>query len=298
MRNALLIDAEPAEYHWAPTAIPDDFRADRGAVGRVFAESVGRNFLAAPGDDWETALRIGRHLLQAVDSSTAGRPIQSSLENSYRRIVEGGEGYCGDFADVFTALATAAGLFSRPWAFSFEGFGGRGHIFNEVWDGQSGSWRMIDVFNNFYPTDSAGQPLSAIAFRTALERGAVVELMPIDPHVRPGFVQPERAIAYYRRGLPEWYLWWGNNVFEYDSHPAVRIFGGVSRSLEQLAAIAVGVHPRIRVLQMPENVEQRAAMSRLAAHLKLLAIGFPLALLSAAFCLWRARRAVHMSALG
>src|SRR5690606_37056993 len=98
-----------------------------------------------PGDDWRTALRIGSHLLQGVISNRgSGGPIQGSLSETLRRITERGDGYCGDYVDAFTALATEAGLFTRSWAFSFDGFGGHGHIFNEIWDRQAGTWRMID----------------------------------------------------------------------------------------------------------------------------------------------------------
>jgi hypothetical protein len=291
MRNALLMDPQPAVHDWTPATVPTDFKTDHGRVEPLFAEAVARYDLAVPGDDWETALRIGRHLLGATTPATAGHPIQSDLEDTYRRIIARGEGYCGDFADVFTGLATAAGVFSRPWAFSFEGFGGRGHIFNEVWDRRTGAWLMIDVFQNYYAAGPDDRPLSATAFREALANGATVRLLPVEPRSRPGFVRPEKAFDYYRRGLPEWYLWWGNNVLEADSEPVVRVFGSVSRSLEQLAAIAVGVHPRIRVLQTPENAPQRAAMSRLATHLHVVAVALPLALLAAAFCFWRSRRA-------
>lgn len=289
LRNALLLDSTPATFDWTPSTIPSDFRTNHHPVDPLFAEAVQRHSLSAPDDDWETALRIGRHLLRAVGQPTAGGAIQSDLRDTYLRITERGEGYCGDFADVFTGLAAAAGLFSRPWAFSFEGFGGRGHIFNEVWDRRSGSWRMIDVFNNFYPVDSAGHALSAIELRTALERGTVVELVPIEPLVRPGFVQPERGIAYYRRGLREWYLWWGNNVFQYDANAFVRGLSGISRSLEQLAGIAAGVHPRIRVLQTPDNSVQLAKLQRLGTHLKILAVAIPITVLVTLLCVWRRR---------
>src|SRR3712207_6947241 len=49
-----------------------------------------------------------------------------SLEPTYEVIRNTGRGYCGDYADVYTALALAAGLSVRSWAFSFDGFGGRG----------------------------------------------------------------------------------------------------------------------------------------------------------------------------
>ncbi len=284
MRNALLLDPEPADYDWAPGTKPADFKVDPRGSSALFSEIVRRHALVVPGDDWGTAIRIGRHLLSALNRPSATQPIQSDLRETYRRIVDLGQGYCGDFADVFTGLATAAGLFTRPWAFSFDGFGGRGHIFNEVWDRQAQSWRMIDVFYNQYPVDRNGGALSASAFREALANGEAIHLVPVDPGARPGFIDRQKAIAYYRRGLSEGYMWWGNNVFEYDENLAVRLFGAVSRSTEQLAGIAVGVHPRIRILHAPENAAQREAMNRLGIQLRFIALGLPLALFSAVAC--------------
>ena len=195
------------------------------------------------------------------DGRRSGGPIQADLTDTYTRITQRGEGYCGDYADSFTGFATAAGVFSRPWAFSFDGFGGHGHIFNEIWDSQNARWIMIDVFNNFYVTDASGQPLSAMAFRAALQAGATdIKLVPVDPMARPGFKLEDKAIDYYRRGLPEWYMWWGNNVFEYDQAPLVRMLGGVHRAAEQLGGVASGVHPEIRILATEQNLAQRERM--------------------------------------
>ncbi|WP_341647595.1 hypothetical protein [Thauera humireducens] len=105
---------------------------------------------------------------------------------------------------------------------------------------------MIDVFNNFYVVDARGEPLSAMAFRAALQVGASdIRLVPVDPLARPGFKLDEKALDYYRRGLPEG-TWWGNNVFEYDQAPPVQALGRVHRAAEQLGGIATGVHPGIR----------------------------------------------------
>lgn len=269
MRNALLLQSAPAAYDWTPGAVPADFARETAAPLPLYADIVARNQLKVEGDDWATALAIGRHLLP--DGRRSGGPIQADLTDTYTRITQQGEGYCGDYADSFTGFATAAGVFSRPWAFSFDGFGGRGHIFNEIWDSQHARWVMIDVFNNFYVTDASGQPLSAMAFRAALQAGATdLKLVPVDPMARPGFKYEDKAIDYYRRGLPEWYMWWGNNVFEYDQAPLVRALGGVHRAVEQLGGVAAGVHPGIRILATEQNQAQREAIESL--RMRLLAV--------------------------
>ncbi len=262
MRNALLLQSEPAVHDWTPASVPAGFAVETAAPLPLYADTIARNRLKVEGDDWATALAIGRHLLP--DGRRTGGPIQADLTDTYTRITQRGEGYCGDYADSFTGFATAAGLFSRPWAFSFDGFGGRGHIFNEIWDSQKARWIMIDVFNNFYVTDASGQPLSAMAFRAALQGDVIdVRLVPVDPMARPGFKLDDKAIDYYRRGLPEWYMWWGNNVFEYDQAPLVRALGGVHRAVEQLGGVASGVHPGIRILATEQNAELREAMQSL-----------------------------------
>lgn len=287
MRNALLLQSEPAAHDWSPASAPASFAVETGAPTPLYADVVARNGLRVEGDDWATTLNIGQHLL--VEGQRSGRAIQSDLEQTYRRITERGEGYCGDFADSFTGLATAAGVFSRPWAFSFDGYGGRGHIFNEIWDRRSGRWIMIDVFNNFYVVDRSGQPLSAMAFRSALlTDAAAVRLVPVKASARPGFVREDRALAYYRRGLPEWYMWWGNNVFEYDRAPLVQALGQTHRALEQLGGIAAGVHPPIRILETADNLPQREAMAWLRASLFAILV---LALISfACLLIWLALR--------
>lgn len=258
MRNALLLDIEPANPDWSPASVPASFARETAAPIPLYADAVARHSLRVEDDDWATALKIGQHLL--VDGRRTGGAIQADLEQTYLRITGKGEGYCGDFADSFTGLATAAGVFSRPWAFSFDGFGGHGHIFNEIWDSHNARWVMIDVHNNFYVVDGDDHPLSAMAFREALASGAEVRLVPVKPTANPGFRFDEKAIEYYRRGLPEWYMWWGNNVFEYDQAPLVRALGSAHRALEQLGGVAAGVYPAIRILETPENAEQRESM--------------------------------------
>lgn len=297
MRNALLLDSQPAVHDWVPQRPPAEFRVDSGA-DRFFAELVSAHALVVPGDDWATVRRIASHLLGRGERS--GGAIQANLQDTYRRIVAGGEGYCGDFADVVTAIATAAGIPSRSWAFSFDGFGGRGHIFNEIWDRGSARWKMIDVFNNLVALDESGEPFSAIGLRGAIESGRQVAFVPIEPEARPGFRRESVALDYYRRGLPEWYLWWGSNVFEYDANPVVRVAAPFGRSLEQLAGIAAGVHPRIRILSVPANEAQRAAIERLGTQLRFIAVAFPVAFVGALGCAvvgFGRRRAVRSEAM-
>lgn len=273
VRNALLYEPVSANADWTPAAPPAGFLLERISPPEAFRRIVDENRLFVDGNDWETALRIGRHLVHRADDSGRSGPIQADLLQSYRRITDTGDGYCGDYVDVFTALATTAGVFARSWAFSFDGYGGHGHVFNEIWDRQAGRWRMIDVFNNYFVIDGAGEPLSALQFRQALLDGGAVRWQPVDASARPGFKYAEKALDYYRRGAAEWYLWWGNNVFEFEGSRLVEVASAAGRPAEQLAAIVAGVHPGIRAIHEPRNEESRTRLLWVRYHLLLVAVG-------------------------
>lgn len=277
IRNALLLDATPAQPDWTPANPPAGFKVERAPPTAMYAGAVQRHRLQVPGDDWASALAIGRHLLSGP--RLAGPPIQSGLDESYRRIVSEGHGYCGDFADVFTGLANAAGVFSRPWAFSFDGFGGHGHILNEIWDRGLQRWIAIDVFHNVFFQDPQGRALSALELKSALVEGAPLTLARIRPGVFTGYDDDARLLAYYRRGAGEWYRWRGNNVFERDQAPLVRWAAHLGRAPEQLAGIVSGVYPSIRLLHEDNNAAARSEMLRLRTMLLSLVVLGPLSLM-------------------
>lgn len=288
LRNALLYSSEPASYDWTPTTTPADFTIETHDPNRLYADTIKQHDLVVSGDDWATTLKIARHLLNP--DLTRGSAIQSDLDDTYTRITNSGEGYCGDYADTFTGLANAAGVFSRPWAFSFDGFGGHGHIFNEIWDRQQQRWIMLDVFNNVYFTDPSGKPLSAMQLRGALfdAEGDEPRVVPVNPLAHPGYIHEHKLFEFYRRGLPEWYMWWGNNVFEYDHSKLVRALGNVHRSVEQLGAIVAGVAPAIKVIETPRNLAQRNALQSLRLRLLFIVVSGVLALVF--LLIWMGKR--------
>lgn len=268
MRNALvLIDESSTGFEWTPLNVPPSFLQERGPADPFFVDVADRLGLAALPDDWARALTISRHLLGSSPVLLGGA-VKSDLRGTYRRIVGSGEGYCGDFVDVFMAIALAAGMPVRSWAFSFDGFGGDGHIWPEIWNRQLGRWQLVDIFNNYYYFETVGVPLSALEFRQALlSNSPQLKLAPLYPGARVGWSIEEKAWRYYRRGLPEWYMWWGNNVFTYDRALLVRTFSGVSRSLEQLGGIAQGVFPPVKLMVTEANRDQASALWRLRFHL-------------------------------
>lgn len=268
MRNALvLVDQSSDGFDWTPASVPSSFLQERGPVDPFFVDVADRLGLAELPDDWARALAISRHLLGSSPVLLGGA-LKLDLRRTYRRIVTTGEGYCGDFVDVFMAIALAAGMPVRSWAFSFDGFGGDGHVWPEIWNRQLGRWQLVGIFNNSYFFETPGVPLSALEFRQAmLSNSPRLKLAPLFPGARVGWSIEEKAWRYYRRGLPEWYMWWGNNVFTYDRALLVRTFSGVSRSLEQLGGIAQGVFPPVKLMVTEVNRNQASALWRLRFHL-------------------------------
>jgi transglutaminase-like putative cysteine protease len=166
-RNALTYNVATAEsFAWTPAAWPADFLRDEGPPDPYFAAAVRSLNLEALPTDWDRAVAIAAHLLGSQPKLTGG-PIQSDLRDTHRRIVERGEGYCADFVRVFQAMAGAAGVPVRAWAFSFDGFGGHGHVWPEIWNRQVGAWQLLDVFDNYRFVDD-GRTLSALQLREAL----------------------------------------------------------------------------------------------------------------------------------
>ena len=290
LRNAFLIErGTAADFAWTPATRPADFRWERDAPSARLAGAAA-SALATERRPFEGGLLIAAHLL--ANARDRG-PIQASLDETYDRITRDGYGYCADFTDVYLALAHAAGIPARQWAFSFDGFGGQGHAFIEVFDASRGKWLMIDVYNNFYPLDRpGGEPMSALEFRARLLDRASLHLERISD-ARLGYPVAEKAIDYYRRGASEWYLWWGNDVYTYDRDPAVRAAARLGRPVEQLVAVAVDRYPHFRVLDVETNarkIEHMAAIRRKLQAAALAGFAFLVSAILAGVMWWRATR--------
>jgi len=297
LRNALVFDEAPrGAFDFDPARWPADFLLDHRPPEAYFMAVAKPLELAALPDDWSRALAISRHLLTGRPRLTGGA-IQAPLQETHRRIVQQGEGYCADFIRVFQALAATAGMPMRAWAFSFDGYGGHGHIVVEIWNRQLQRWQMLDVFNNVYYRGSDGLPLAALEVRDGFLRDATsMTSQPLVSEARPGFRFEDKLRQYYQRGLQEWYLWWGNNPFDYEDAEAVRWLYPASRPLAQLGGIAQGVQPRAVALVSDANAGQRAQMNRLSWQLRIVA---GLMLLAFAVLVWQGlrRRAQRTAAL-
>lgn len=272
LRHALQLSSQPLDARWPGLpAMPEGFLTDSPPYPEPFVAFVRQHEGDEP-EVWMRSTRLAAALIPDRGLRRQGA-IQSSMTATLHRIQEYGEGYCGDYADVFAGLATVAGIASRRWSFSFDGFGGHGHIFNEVWDPVRASWLMLDLQHNFYPADQAGQPISALEFRQLLQSEQSVNLRLIDEAASFGFLTEQAARDYYRRGLNGWYMTWGNNLFEQDRLLLARWLAPVHRALEQLAAITSGRVPEIRLMQSEHNEAQVRRMQHLKMRLQVIVIG-------------------------
>jgi hypothetical protein len=260
VRNALLArEGAIDDFEWKPANPPPEFQKEDRPASRAFADAITRLELGSCPTDWDRALRIAGHLTAYAQDLG---PIHADLETTYTRI-RAGHGYCADFVKVFLGLAHAAGLGVRQWAFAFDGFGGHGHTVVEIFDPPRGKWLFVDVYNNFHACDGAtGEPLGALEFRDALLRGTrAISIKPNGPG-RAGFPLEHKLFAYYRSGLHQWYLIFGNAVFSYEAHPIVGRTSRLSVAMGQIVATIFGVRPSIRLLVTREN---EAAVQELAA---------------------------------
>jgi hypothetical protein len=258
IRNGLVAElAQPEDFTWTPDTTPATFKQNqlppsasyRAAAQAIISESPG----PAP-QGLSLAIAMSRHLMSAP--KRVGGPIQSSLDDTYRRITQKGQGYCADFTRVFSGLAVAAGLPVRTWSISFESFGA-GHSFNEIYDAALGKWVMVDPFHSIYFVDQeTGTPLSVLELhdRIVLSGAGGVSIRPIVAGAMP-FASDALALDYYRRGFKQLALVWGNNVFDYDESAAIRTAARASRHVERAVAIGTGMYPELMIY--PEGRSNR-----------------------------------------
>jgi hypothetical protein len=258
VRNAFLMRRGRREhFNWTPTETPQGFRQERRKAPGVIEEAVSAAGVRDEDNDWQRALRLVEMLVRHARYEGG---IRADLATTFEGIVAG-HGYCADYVRVYLAAAVEVGLFCRQWAFSFDGFGGHGHTFVEVYDRQRAAWAFLDVHNNVYAVlAGTAAPVDALALHDAL-LGAPesIEFRQAAPG-RLGFPHFEKLLDYYRRGAEHWYLWWGNDVVTREQGGMARGLRLISGRLSHLAGSILGSLPPLVVLATPEN---EAAIARM-----------------------------------
>jgi len=260
VRNAFLLRRGDAkDFAWTPKDVPADYRVERRrAPEAIHAAAVAVQTSTPRSDDWQLARGLVTMLVKNWKSDSA---IQADLATTYDGIVAG-SGYCADYVRVYLAAAVAVGLFCRQWAFSFDGFGGHGHTFVEIYDSQRVKWVFLDVHNNVYASRAGSEePLSGLELRQALLDRAAVEFHRAGDG-RLGFRHFDKLLDYYRRGVQQWYLWWGNDVISRDTAGISRALTPISGRLANVVTSAFCL-PAIVAIVSADNEGEIAKMERL-----------------------------------
>ena len=181
--------------------------------------------------------------------------IREELGATYRGIV-GGAGYCVDYVRVFLAAARCKGLFCRQWAFAFDGFGGHGHTFVEVFDRTLARWIFLDVHNNVFAVGTGSdEPLGALELQHRLiDRPDTFEFRQAAPG-RLGYPIVSKLVDYYRRGAGQWCLWWGNDVVAREQAGIARVLRPISAKWAYRCNAALGSTTELVAVVTPQNVE-------------------------------------------
>ncbi|WP_421862735.1 hypothetical protein [Motiliproteus sp.] len=257
LRNALLIEpSAQQDFDWLPKQRPTDFLVDSTPLPPPMQQWLAA--LPPQPNDWQQILSLSEHLRAKGPS---GGALQASTLVSFERITRDGIGYCADYIQVINALAQGAGIPVREWGMSFDGFGGWGHAFSEFYSQHLDQWVFVDVFNGFYVTlQDSDSPLSVQQLQQQLHQDPAQLQIHRLKQGRFGMKSDQVAIDYYLRGKDQFYLWWGTNPLTFDRHPLISTSAVLSRSAEQMVALLLDIHPRIRVNRPEDNASMVAQM--------------------------------------
>lgn len=258
-RNAFLLKRGAGiRFDWTPMNVPHDFPVAKRVAPAVIVRAMRDAGIDRIEGDRTRAFAIVGCLLR---NANTGGGIRADLATTFRGI-QAGRGYCADFVRVYMVAAACVNLFCRRWAFSFDGFGGHGHTFVEVYDGAHARWTFIDVFNNVYAVKRGEQrPLDALELRAQLIRdpGAVQFVQASSG--RLGYPHHEKLVDYYERGGREWCIWWGNDESDREYDVLARILRRFSGRLAYRLITGMLTAPHLIAL---EDGNDEAALARVA----------------------------------
>lgn len=273
LRNALIAQVgSQADFDWLPPTIPPSFHQEDISGATEFSNYIhARLSIISASSQLEKSLGIAHVLLSHNDPNAEA--IMSNSSETLRLIVENGAGYCADYTQVFNGAAYLYNIPVREWGLSFDGFGGKGHAISEIYDQKIQKWVLLDTFYAFYLEEkSTNTPISVMQFQHLLQTNSPesledkINVIKIKPN-RFGFPNNTALFEYFSHGKNHFYLWWGNDALSYDNNPFVSFTSKISRHTEQLVAIALGIHQKIRLLPNKENSQDIEALLELKTHL-------------------------------
>ena len=291
LRNSLLVEVRPDDpYVWSPNDVPRDFLWET-AVAPAIVQEASERFDPGKGlSDLQRIISISRQL---GSKKPSGDATQSTTVDALGAILRSSDGYCADYTQVLNALALAADIPIREWGMSFDGYGGAGHAFSEIYDSSRQKWIFVDSYLSFYVTDRDGVPLSVGEFRDRLvtQDYADIVVVPIASE-KFRFKTLSGATDYYSRGSASFFMLWGNNVLSYDQTPVLWVARRFGRAVEQAVAIIVGVQPRIVIAGTWANKDGLAELETLRWLVCILLVSL-LTFASTALYLLRSRSSRH-----
>lgn len=255
VRNSLVHQrGQVDDFIWNPTSFPSDFRLETAQPPLYFQQFVEKLNLDPGMSEMSQFLLAAREI---INRERYGGPIQSNTVDTLKKIQTEGAGWCSDYTQVFNGMAHAMEIPVREWGMSFDGYSGNGHAFTEIYDTKLDKWVFIDTFNAFYVNNAQGMPLSVLEFRQLLKSAPDEISVQKITQEQFGFKDEAVALDYYRRGMPQLFLIWANDVFSYDANPLIKIAGSFSRMAEQITGILLGINQEIRLYPDASSVQQQ-----------------------------------------
>ena len=253
VRNSLVAQSlDEQAFTWSPDQLPRDYLQETMPPPDWVSAATSHPDFGRSNKNVERAKVIVERLHAHPFKGSA---IRSDLRSTYSLIVNEGRGYCADYSKLFNAFAHSLNIPVREWGFGRDGFGS-GHTFNEVYSYADDKWVFVDSYHGMMVEDArTTEPLSVLELRRALAepQSGMLKVNFLGDRDHRSFDTEQEGLDYYAWSANYFYLMWGNNVFEYDADSATQVFAGISRALERLAAIALGVYPEIRLLETRGN---------------------------------------------
>lgn len=135
----------------------------------IYKQTNARITIPSDADTFERAKAIAQYLREHAHG---GPGLSRSSQTALRRMLEGKDGVCSDYSQVFNNFCVLNDIKVREWNCVDRFYKARfGHTFNEVYSQALGKWVMIDVHQAFFMTDENDNKLSVVECFKRLRAG-------------------------------------------------------------------------------------------------------------------------------